>query len=181
MYGMVNKAIEGLITEQFGEDVWEKVVDTSGVEEDTFISLDPYPDDVTYKLVGAASEVLKAPAEDLLRAFGTYWTKYVGTQGYGELMAIDDKSLGEFLTGLNEMHTRVAMTFPDLTPPSFSIDTTEDSTFDVHYRSTREGLAPMVLGLLEGILELKSVEGSTTWTTKKGDDSDHDVFRIQVA
>jgi hypothetical protein len=180
MYGMVNKAIEGLITENFGEETWEKIVDKSGVEDDTFISLEPYPDAVTYQLVGAASEVLDTPAAELLQAFGVYWTKYVGTQGYGELMALDDKPLGEFLAELNDMHTRVAITFPDLHPPEFSVESPEDNVHDVHYRSERPGLGPMVLGLLEGLLELKKLQGTVTWTQRKGDAHDHDVFRVAV-
>jgi hypothetical protein len=180
MYGMVNKAIEGLITEQFGEDIWEQIVVLSGIEEDSFISLDPYPDSVTYDLVGAASKILDLPAEGLLQAFGTYWTKYVGREGYTEIMELEDKPLGEFLVQLNEMHTRVAMTFPELDPPSFEIDILKDGEFDVHYRSNREGLAAMTLGLLEGILELMELKGTVAWKTRKGDDADHDVFRVQV-
>ena len=61
MYGIVNKAIQGLVTEQFGEQVWNKVKESSGVNIDTFLSSESYPDETTYKLAGAASEVLNIP------------------------------------------------------------------------------------------------------------------------
>lgn len=180
MYGLVNKAIEGLITEQFGEATWHQVVEKAGVEDDCFIGMEAYPDALTYQLVGAASDVLDTPADELLQAFGTYWTKYVGAQGYAELMDIDGKPLGEFLEELNEMHTRVAISFPSLNPPSFSVDTPQENIFDIHYHSERDGLGPMVLGLLQGVLELKELEGQTTWTDKIGEGADHDVFRVEV-
>ena len=102
MYGLVNKAIEGLVCEEFGEETWERIVEEAGVEEDTFVSLDAYDDAITYSLVGAASKVLDTPADQLLQAFGAYWTKYVGREGYGPLMALEDKPLGQFLAELND-------------------------------------------------------------------------------
>ncbi len=181
MYGMVNKAIEGLVCEQFGEETWDRIVEEAGVEEDTFISLDAYDDAITYALVGAASKVLETPADQLLQAFGTYWTKYVGREGYGPLMAIEDKELGQFLSELNEMHTRIAMSMPALTPPTFAVTEPEPGTYDLSYESTRDGLAPMVIGLVQGIFELKELEGSIDWVEKKDEGHPRDVFRIRAA
>ena len=55
MYGMVNKAIEDLVRSNFGEDSWNRIKERAGVDEVAFISNEPYPDDVTFRLVGAAS------------------------------------------------------------------------------------------------------------------------------
>lgn len=180
MYGMVNKAVEGLVTERFGEDTWFEVVDRAGVEEESFISMDPYPDEVTYKLVGAASEVLETPAEDLLEAFGVYWIKYVGQKGYGPLMDLERKSLVEFLGGLDAMHSRVAAAMPELRPPSFRLEVVSETVLELGYYSERPGLGPMVVGLLKGLLEVKSLKGSVQWFARKGPGQDHDRFRIQL-
>ena len=32
MYGMINKAIRTLVTREAGEEVWEQVLETSGIE-----------------------------------------------------------------------------------------------------------------------------------------------------
>ncbi|MSR29242.1 MAG: hypothetical protein EXS03_06685 [Phycisphaerales bacterium] len=55
MYGMVNKAIEDLVTIKFGPDQRKAVKKKAGVTIDTFISNDAYDDSITYGLVGAAS------------------------------------------------------------------------------------------------------------------------------
>jgi hypothetical protein len=38
MYGIVNKAIEDLIKENFSEDKWEAIKERSGIDIDFFIS-----------------------------------------------------------------------------------------------------------------------------------------------
>ena len=58
MYGLANKALEQLVTSRFGEEAWETVKRNAGVDVDVFVSMEAYPDDVTYKLVRSASEVL---------------------------------------------------------------------------------------------------------------------------
>ena len=56
MYGLVNKAIEDLVVSNFGEDKWEAIKAKAGVDVEVFVSNEAYPDDITYNLVGAASE-----------------------------------------------------------------------------------------------------------------------------
>ncbi|MFX5825137.1 heme NO-binding domain-containing protein, partial [Acinetobacter baumannii] len=55
MYGIVNKAIEDLVIENFGAEKWDAVKLRSGVDIDFFISNEPYDDDVTFKLASAVS------------------------------------------------------------------------------------------------------------------------------
>ena len=93
MYGLVNKAVEELVCSRFGEEAWETIKRKAGVEIDAFVSMDSYPDDVTYKLVAAASEVLAMPSDDILKAFGEYWVLYTAREGYGELLKMSGKSL----------------------------------------------------------------------------------------
>ena len=73
MYGLVNKAIQGLLTENYGEETWQEVKEKSGVKVDRFVNNEPYDDSITYKLVGTAAEVLKVSLSDVLKSFGEYW------------------------------------------------------------------------------------------------------------
>jgi hypothetical protein len=50
------------------------------------VSNAPYPDDVTYRLVTAASKVLGVPAEVILKAFGEFWVLHTALESYGPLM-----------------------------------------------------------------------------------------------
>ena len=53
MYGMINKAIRTLVTREAGEEVWEQVLEASGIDEDVYEDLEAYDDGVTFSLVGA--------------------------------------------------------------------------------------------------------------------------------
>ena len=101
--------------------------------------------------LGAASEVLGAPAEDLLRVFGEYWMTFTAEKGYGETLEFAGSTFREFLENLDEMHARISLSFPHLQPPSFDLEELEDGRLELHYHTDRPGLAPMVIGLLNGL------------------------------
>ncbi|HSH03160.1 MAG TPA: heme NO-binding domain-containing protein [Anaerolineae bacterium] len=180
MYGLVNKAIHDMVCENFGEDVWEQIRQKAGVEEETFISMETYPDAVTYQLVGAASDVLDTPATDILQAFGRYWTVYTAEEGYGDLLNMSGHTIQEFLSNLDEMHTRVSLSFPQLEPPSFECTEVTDESLNLHYYSHREGLAHLVIGLLYGLGERFKVGVEVEQTADRNDGADHDIFAIKL-
>ena len=78
MYGLVNRAIKEHVYAVAGESEWERVCERANLDDDVFISMDPYDDDLTYRLVDAASEVLNSSPEDILAGFGRYWILYTG-------------------------------------------------------------------------------------------------------
>ena len=84
MYGMINEAIRTLVTREAGVEVWNQVLESSGVGDDVFEGMEGYDDSVTYSLVGAASETLGVPASDVLEMFGVYWALEVAPKGYGD-------------------------------------------------------------------------------------------------
>ena len=158
MYGLVNKGLEDLICKDHGEAAWQRIKNRAGVDTDGFLSMDVYPDQMTYGLVGAASEELGIPAEQLLRAFGRHWIVFTGRTGYAalfDLFAPNGAGLREFLKNLDNLHTRVGLSFPQLMPPSFRcLDEAGGRSTRLQYLSKRPGLAPMVEGLLEGLSDL---------------------------
>lgn len=154
MYGMVNKALQNMVIEVHGEETWERIRTRAGVDVEVFISNEGYPDALTFQLAGAASEVLGAPVEDLLRAFGSYWILETARTGYGDLLAACGKTLPEFLLNLTNLHTGIGLIFPDLRPPEFSCSDVTSNSLRLNYRSTRQGLTPFVIGLVEGLGEM---------------------------
>ena len=58
MYGMVNQGIKDYVTDNLGEPTWRKILEKSGLDSDQFETMLAYDDDLTYKLVFAASDVL---------------------------------------------------------------------------------------------------------------------------
>ncbi|AQA18370.1 guanylyl cyclase [Halioglobus japonicus] len=182
MYGLINKALQSMILQQFGEQEWSKVLEHSGMPEDSFLTMRHYDDEVTYKLVGAASEVLGAPIAKCLEMFGEYWVLETASKSYGTLMDASGDTMVEFLSNMNSLHDRITGTFLDYVPPEFMVEDLEPPRYRIHYMSKREGLVPFVDGLLKGLairfdadLEIHS---RTDQPTEQGT---HAVYEVSVS
>ena len=178
MYGMVNKAVEEMVVMHHGEAVWEQIKARAGVDLDVFLSNEGYPDEITYNLVAAASEVLGVPAEQVLHGFGEHWVLHTAQEGYGGLMKAAGKSLPEFLRNLPNFHSRVSMIFPKLQPPRFQCTDITEGSLKLHYYSHREGLAPFVVGLMSGLGKMFHTPVTVRLAESKANGADHDVFDV---
>lgn len=179
MYGIVNKAIQGLVSENFGEDKWDLILDDSGVEEENFSSNQPYDDEITYKLAISAGKVLELPLEQVLFAFGEYWVLNTAQKHYGDLLKSGGHGFKEFMQNLPDFHSRVMMIYPNLTPPEFKVENVEDNQLDLHYISTRPGLKDFVSGLISGIGKYFQVNTQSEIIASRDDGDKNEVYRIQ--
>lgn len=179
MYGLVNQGLQDFVSSVGGDALWRDVRTAAGAEPVTFVSMDVYPDATTFDLVTAASRVLDMPTDELLRAFGKHWILYTARRGYGAIFDTMGRTLVEFLTNLDMMHARLSLTMPELRPPSFVCEPLDDGRIRIEYRSDRDGLAPMVVGLLEGLAEMYGHDMSVRHTGPRALDRDHDEFVIE--
>lgn len=178
MYGLVNQSLQGFILSQYGKGSWDAIRSKAGVEVGTFVSMESYPDSMTYQLVGAASEYLSVGAEEILNGFGRHWVLVTGKEGYGELMSMAGKTLPEFLSNLNSLHTRVSLAFQDLQPPEFNVLQDDGQELRLQYISERDGLVPFVIGLLEGLGEVFGQDVDIELIQSKADVG-FDEFRVR--
>jgi hypothetical protein len=151
MYGLVNQGMRDLVVERFGEATWKKICARAEWNDEGFTLMQSYPDSLTYRLVGAACAELSVEAGPLLEQFGEYWIKFTAEKGYGELLKLFGADFKSCLKNLNHMHARMGAMMPDLQPPRFSVEEESASRLRLKYFSKREGLAPMVVGLLKGL------------------------------
>lgn len=151
MYGLVNRSVEQLVTDKFGEATWDRIRERAGIDDSVFLSSEQYPDATTYALVGAASAELGLTPEQVLEAFGEHWALRTAREGYGSLLDACGKTLPDFLENLPRLHDRIVLTMPRLRPPTFATSMRTPTSIRLHYSSTREGLAPMVVGLIRGL------------------------------
>ena len=152
MYGLVNKAIEDLVISSAGKEAWDKIKERAGLQELQMLDSSHYDDEITYSLVHAAAEILEQSAENILFAFGKHWVMYTDKNGWNNLFGATGDDLVSFLRGLDDMHARVNAAMPEGCMPEFTL-IDKDGYFQFEYRSEREGLAPMVCGILVGLTE----------------------------
>lgn len=179
MYGMINRAVQEMVTSQFGEERWLTIAGKAGVPGGSFVAMQQYPDAVTYDLVGAASEELGMPAGDLLEAFGEFWVLYTAKEGYGDLLRSTGPTLRTCLQNLDMLHARVGLSFTQLQPPSFRCTNISEQRMTVHYYSDRAGLAPLVVGLLKGLGKTYDTPIQVSQTADRATGADHDEFLVE--
>jgi hypothetical protein len=112
MYGIINKSIEELVIEKFGEHNWEEVKRQSGTDIDFFISNEPYDDAITYDLAIGISKVMNISLEAVLFTFGEWWILNTTKNKYGGLLKSGGNNLKEFLVNLPQFHNHIMLMYP---------------------------------------------------------------------
>jgi hypothetical protein len=179
MYGLVNRAVQDLVVQKYGEQTWQAIRARAEVDDDHFVSLYVYTDAVTYGLIGAAAAELQVSPAAVLEEVGAHWVSFARTQGYGELFSFAGTDLWSFLDRLDALHARLGMTYPEMRPPSFRCTDVDETRLTLHYYSEREGLAPFVLGLLRGLAELFGETLHIVQQQSKTAGQNHDVFLLE--
>jgi len=178
MYGIINKAIEELVIANFGEEKWEAIRLRSGVEEEFFISSEPYDDSITYLLAEAVSQEMKMTVGEVMEAFGEWWVMKTTQDKYSGLMKAGGNNLKEFLVNLPLFHNRIMLIDPKLTPPEFKVSDIEDQSLWVHYFSKREGLKEFVRGLLIGLGKMYETPVKVELLKNRENGDTHEIFKV---
>lgn len=179
MYGMVNRAFEDYFLQYHGEAVWLRTKAAAGILDETFLSMEQYPDSVTLAIVEAGAQELGITGAELLERIGVYWITFASHAGYRELLRSAGTTIPVFLANLDELHTRIHLTFPEIRPPSWRVRDEDETGLVVEYRSTRDGLAPFAIGLLRGVGAMFDQEFTLTHVIRRADGADHDAFDLR--
>lgn len=151
MYGMINNAIKQFVIENSGENAWDEIRTKAGTPH-SFSAMLPFDDSITYKLVGEVAQLMQIEPDSLLKEFGRYWIRYAASSDYGPLLSTFGRDLKECLLNLNAMHDHMGATsFSEITPPRFIVTDKGNNCLEIAYYSRRQGLSPMVEGLLMGL------------------------------
>lgn len=180
MYGMVNEGIRSFIVSNQGAEAWRAICARAGLADIEFERMTNYDDDLTYKLVDAVCEHTGLSVGDVLKVFGNYWVEYAGGSGFRNLMRLSGPTFIEQLRGLDNLHDRIILSMPHLKPPSFELEQMDGRLYRLHYYSERDGLAPMVEGLLFGIAKDTGEDIEVEQLEAKDEGADHDIFQIRL-
>ena len=178
MYGIVNKAIEDLVCDIYGEEKWTVIKNRSKIDVDFFVSNEPYPDDITYQLIGSISEELQLPVNEILISLGEWWVLRTGKEKYGSLMEAGGNNLKEFLVNLPGFHSRIMLIYPKLTPPEFQVSDISENSLLLHYFSKRAGLKEFVRGLLQGLAKMYKSPLDIELISSREDGATHETFKL---
>lgn len=152
MYGMINVYLKELISKEFNKEAWKIIAKKNGIENDIFIEMQVYEDDLTYGIVQSAVETCDISAEDFLEKAGQGWVTYTSQGSYSSFYKMYSTMEG-FLRDLNTIHEELGTVMEGMKPPRFVVRKTQKGFF-LDYDSHRKGLVPFVRGLLQGLARL---------------------------
>lgn len=147
MKGIVFNLLEEVVSEEHGEDVWDRILDAAGLEG-AYTAVGSYDDAEFLALVAAASGLTKTPPDALVRWFGArslprFAARYPAFfEGH--------TSARSFVLTLNDViHPEVRKLFPGADVPNFVFETPDENTVELGYISPRR-LCSFAEGLVEG-------------------------------
>lgn len=183
MYGIVIKGLKDLVVTHFGSSAWDDVREHAGLTECDFQNLTSYPDEVMYRVIGAASAKFELTPTQILEEFGRHWIRYMGAGEYGkvlELYSRGDQPVRALLNSLGRLHTAMSVSMPDADMPQFECEELTEDLLRLHYRNSRIGLAPMVVGFVRALGERfdQPVNISREQCTEDG--AEHDTFLVEI-
>jgi Haem-NO-binding len=145
--GVVFNLLEQIVTREYGEDTWDELLDSAGLEG-AYTSLGSYGDADLGKLVDAASGALEISPDEVVRWLG---------RNALPLFAVSHPKLFErhtssrtFVLTLNDIiHPEVRKLYPGADVPVFDFASTPTGDLVLGYRSARK-MCTFAEGLLEG-------------------------------
>jgi hypothetical protein len=146
MKGVVFNLLEQLVARDFGEETWDALLDTSGLDG-VFTSLGSYPDEQFMRLVSAASDALDMPADSVVTWFGRNAFPLFAAR-YPQLFEPHDSTRSFVLTLNDIIHPEVRKLYPGADVPEFDF-AARDGLLVMGYRSPRK-LCSFAEGLLLG-------------------------------
>jgi len=136
MKGVIFNLAEEVISDSFGDAVWDEVLDSSGLDG-AFTSLGNYPDQHLVSLVSSASARLGVPPDEVVRTLGKGALPRLAERY--PMFFSPHESTRPFLLTLNEIiHAEVRKLYPDAEVPEFEFDTSDPEWLVMHYRSHRK-------------------------------------------
>ncbi|KAI1705039.1 heme NO binding associated domain-containing protein [Ditylenchus destructor] len=154
MMGYILNVLEALVLKVADEEKWAEILQVAPEFLDStkfrWNFKTNYDDKHTFKLIGACSDVLKIPMDDLLEAYGVFFLHHAMGDGWGDFLKCLARDLHEFLDMLSSMHffiVQVAYQSPRR-GPSYKCEARPDGSLRLHYHSLRPGLYPIVKGLV---------------------------------
>lgn len=146
MYGIVYKALEEYVIDNFDQQTW------NGIKHGDSNTIDqPYNDSVTIEIAHKLAKRSHLPVDKILFHFGEYIVK-ISREKYLLIMESKEGDLKDYLLNLPSFHNRMLLIYPKLTPPEFKVTAVNDTILMLHYYTSTPGMKEYIRGYLNGLV-----------------------------
>ena len=147
MKGIVFNLLEETVSRDYGEDVWDQLLEAAELDG-AYTSLGSYSDDDLMRLVAAASSALGTPPDEIVRWFGRSALPLFADT-YPQFFE-PHASTRSFVLTLNQViHPEVRKLYPGADVPVFDFDTSSEEVLVMGYASPRK-MCAFAEGLIQG-------------------------------
>ncbi|KAL3990828.1 Adenylate and Guanylate cyclase catalytic domain family protein [Acanthocheilonema viteae] len=140
-----------MIFEQYGKDVWLKILNSCHLKEgEECVMTCYYDDEIIMKMARAISHILNLSLDMVWEAFGVYFVHFIMKTGWHELLQALAYDLRGFLNNLDRVHyfvDQIAFSMK-LRVPLFRCELNNDYSLLLHYYSSRTGFPGIVKGIV---------------------------------
>ncbi|GFO06337.1 guanylate cyclase soluble subunit beta-2-like [Plakobranchus ocellatus] len=141
-----------MITSLYGQDAMDAILRKADLEESKhFKMFTYYPDKVLEELIAATSHCQDLSRQQILEIFGDYFLVHCLRHGYDDMLRTLGCDMEGFLQSLDSLHSLLALTYDNMSAPSFRCEQQGDSTYTLHYHSSRRNYHPLVKGLITAV------------------------------
>jgi hypothetical protein len=151
MHGVMNRAVQCLITDVWGAAVWRAVAQEAGLQPADL----PGPGDAarTARLLATAAAHLGRTPDCLLEDLGTYLVSHPARAGIRRLLRFGGSDFRDFLHSLEDLPERGRLALPDLLLPPISVSDQGAGRYALGIGPGGAGLGPLLTGLLRAMAD----------------------------
>jgi len=153
MHGLINKGLQGFLTETYGLDTWARIARRAALAPEGFEALLTYDPNQTVAVLDVAVTILGKPREVLLEDLGTYLVSHPTTEPVRRLLRFGGLDFADFMNSLDELPGRARLAVPDLRLPDIETTEVAPEAFVVICRSDFAGFGLILAGLLRAMAD----------------------------
>jgi hypothetical protein len=153
MHGLINKAIQGFVTDTYGRDAWIAVTHRADLGFSEFEAMMTYPEELTPRVLDAACRELAKARDELLEDIGTYLVSHPQAEAVRRLLRFGGVTFLDFLHSLDDLPERARLAVSDLLLPALDLVEHRPGHYTLHVDAQQEGFGPVLLGVLRAMAD----------------------------
>jgi len=153
MYGLINRSIQCFLRDMYGHEIWIEVSATAGLGPDGFEALLSYEDELTDKVLSAASLSLEKPVNVVLEDLGTYLVSHPNCEPLRRLLRFGGPTFTEFLYSLDDLQGRAKLAAPEIELPLLDLHENGSGNFTLYCSRGHRGFGNVFVGILRAMAD----------------------------
>lgn len=153
MHGLINRTIQGFVSDTYGETLWARVTLAAELGFSDFEAMLMYKDALTFEVLEAVSGALNKPLEEVLEDIGTYLVSHPNVEAVRRLLRFGGDDFVEFLYTLEDLPDWARLAVPDLVLPQLEVREHASACFTLTVKAPRAGYGHVLIGVLRTLAD----------------------------